>query len=93
MDIQTKQNLWAGLLSTVSAFHAASFGVDLFPAGWRIVRRHDANGFNFVNLAAPYFIDVHGRHIKGFLIGHIGFGPVRVARDFEFFLRHRMMEM
>ena len=67
--------------------------MDLFPAGWRIVRRHDANCFYFVNLSAPYFVDVHGRHIKGLLIGHIGFGPVRVARDFEFFLRHRMMEM
>ena len=42
-----------------SAFHAASSGMDLFPAGWRIVRRHDANCFYFVNLAAPYFVDVH----------------------------------
>jgi len=66
---------------------------DLFPAGRRIVGHDDPNRLYFVDLAAPDLVDVHGRHVEGPLVGHVGLLPVRVAGDLELLLRHRMPEV
>src|SRR5579862_9126459 len=63
------------------------------PAGRRVVRQADADGLDFMDLAAPDLEDVHGRHVEGLLIGHVRLRAVRTARDLEDLLGHGVVEV